>query len=184
MAQVQGPEKDQMADPIEGQDTKIVRGEPSKMGFRETLELLSKGWVFMLAAIYASGYLVVSIYHASLGLNEISPLRPKVAAAGLLFLVLGLAANYVQRHADSFYKDPSRYESESQRLVLLTFPGGLGIYCLDIYGASAVMLLMRFDMTSNNDGLFFALLMLGMVLSVISARAHDYYASQHIGCLH
>ncbi len=160
-----------MADPTEEQDTNIVRSGLSKVGFRETLELLSKGWVFLLAAIYASGYIVVSIYHASLGLNEINPLRPKVAAAGLLFLALGLGANYIQRHVGAFFKDSSSYESESQRRILSTFGGVLGMYCLDIFGASAVMLLMRFDMTPNNDGLFFALWMLGMLLSFIAVSA-------------
>ena len=161
-----------MADPTEGQDTNIAKAALSKVGFRESLELLSKGWVFLLAAIYASGYIVVSIYHASLGLNEINPLRPKVAAAGLLFLALGLGANYVQRHVNSLFKDPSSYESESQRLFLLTFGGGLGIYCFDVFSATAVTLLMRFDITwSYNDWLFLALWILGMWLSGMSAAA-------------
>jgi len=161
-----------MADPTEEQDRTVVRGALSSVGFRETLELLSKGWVFLLAAIYASGYIVVSIYHASLGLNEINPLRPKVAAAGLLFLALGLGANYIQRHVNSFFQYPSLYERESQRLLLLTFGGGLGIYCFDVFSATAVTLLMRFDITyAFNDWLFFALWMLGMLLSGLSAAA-------------
>jgi len=56
--------------------------------YQGALEFLSKGWVLLLAAVYGSGYIVVSIYHASLGLNEVSALRPKVTAAGLLFLAL------------------------------------------------------------------------------------------------
>ncbi len=161
-----------MADPAEGQNANTVSSELSKVGFRETLELLSRGWVFLLAAIYASGYIVVSIYHASLGLNEINPLRPKVAAAGLLFLVLGLGANYVQRHVNAFFKDPSRYETESQRLLLLTFGGSLGVYCFDIFAATAVTLLMRFDIAAfYDDWLFVALWILGMLLSTLSAAA-------------
>lgn len=165
-------EENEMADPrAEGQDTGILRSGLSSQGFRETLELLSKGWVFLLAAIYASGYIVVSIYHASLGLNEINPLRPKIAAAGLLFLALGLGANYIQRHVDAFFKDSSSYESESQRRILSAFGGALGMYCLDLIGATAVTLLMRFDMASNNGGLFYALWMLGILLSVMSVSA-------------
>ena len=160
-----------MADPTEGQDTNIVRAGLSSVGFRESLELLSKGWVFLLAAIYASGYIVVSIYHASLGLNEINPLRPKVAAAGLLFSALGLGASYVQRYTNSFFQDFSSYELVSQQRILYAFSGSLGMYCFDIFAASAVTLLMRFDMTSNNDNLFFALWMLSMLLFFISASA-------------
>jgi hypothetical protein len=161
-----------MADPItEGQDTNVVSAALSKVGFRESLELLSKGWVFLLAAIYASGYIVVSIYHASLGLNEINPLRPKVAAAGLLFLALGLGANYIQRYVDGLFKDSSSYESESQRHILRTFGGALGIYCFDVFGANAVSLMMRFDMPSNYDLSFSALWILGMLLSLASAGA-------------
>ncbi len=159
-----------MADSTEGQDTNVVRSGLSKVGFRETLELRSKGWVFLLAAIYASGYIVVSIYHASLGLNEINPLRPKVAAAGLLFLALGLGANYVQRHVNSFFKDPSFFEKESQRLLLLTFGGGLGAYCFDILGAIAVTLLMRFDETAFGSWLI-SLWIVGVLLFCISASA-------------
>src|ERR1700722_10460384 len=40
--------------------------------FQQWLDLLSKGWVPPLAAVYGSGYLIVSAYHASLGLNAIN----------------------------------------------------------------------------------------------------------------
>ncbi len=39
-----------------------------------------------LAGVYVTGYIIVSfIYHASLGLNELNPFRPKVAAAGAYY---------------------------------------------------------------------------------------------------
>jgi hypothetical protein len=160
-----------MADPTEGRDTSVVRAALSKVGFRESLELLSKGWVFLLAAIYATGYIVVSIYHASLGLNEINPLRPNVAAGGLLFLALGLGAVYIQCYVDSFFKDSSSYESESQRHTLYTLTRGLGIYCFDVFGAIAVTLLVRFDRTLYDDIPFVAVWIIGSLLFFLSAAA-------------
>lgn len=157
-----------MADPVEGQDANVVGAGLSSASFRGTLELLSKGWVFLLAAIYASGYIIVSIYHASLGLNEINPLRPKVAAAGLLFLALGLGASYVERYVNSLFKDSSYYESESQRRILCMVSGGLGIYCLDIFGAHAVTLLMRYDLTA--DWPFAPLWMFGVMLYFVGTN--------------
>jgi hypothetical protein len=69
--------------------------------FQQWLDLLSKGWVPPLAAIYGSGYLIVSAYHASLGLNAINLLRPQVAAAGCMFLAVALRALFWLRYTRS-----------------------------------------------------------------------------------
>jgi hypothetical protein len=61
-----------------------------------SLDAISKLWLPILAAVYGSGYVIVSIYHSSLGLNEISPLRPQVAAAGVVFLASIAVAIFIR----------------------------------------------------------------------------------------
>jgi len=52
------------------------------------LESISKSTAALLLGIYATGFLVVSLHNASFGFEELSPLKPKIMAAGALLLAL------------------------------------------------------------------------------------------------
>ncbi len=135
--------------------------------FRETFELLSKGWVFVIAAVYGSGYLIISIYHASLGVDEISPLRPKVAAAGLLFVALGSGAVYLAYWVRSYFRSANNYQSDAQRLQMMLFTGGLGLYCCDLAGANALDLMMHYDTAEPRAISFWMLQIFGFALYAV-----------------
>ncbi len=98
---------------------------------QQSVELLSKGWVPLLAAIYVSGYLIVSIYHASLGLNEINPLRPKVAAAGLFFCLLTSMAVFLFHYTRSFVKSLDPGISPWNTYLFSMCFGGFYLFCFD-----------------------------------------------------
>lgn len=63
---------------------------PSRVKLPELLDALSKGTVVTLIVIYGCGFLIVSLHNASYGVSEVSPLKPKILAAGTLFLLLTL----------------------------------------------------------------------------------------------
>lgn len=50
-------------------------------------ETLSKGVAGIVVAVYACGFLIVSIYHAKYGFVGTNPLRPRVLAAGAWFFL-------------------------------------------------------------------------------------------------
>jgi hypothetical protein len=66
---------------------------------RQAVELASKNWVVVAAAIYGSGYVIVSLYHSSLGLNQVDALSPQIAAAGLIFFVFLAAAVFLLHYS-------------------------------------------------------------------------------------
>lgn len=51
-------------------------------------DVLSKTWIPVFAAVYGTGYVILSLYHSSLGVDETNPLRPQVTAAGVAFAAL------------------------------------------------------------------------------------------------
>jgi hypothetical protein len=51
-------------------------------------ETLSKGVAGLVIAIYACGFLIVSLYHSQFGFVGTNPFRPKVLAAGVWFFLL------------------------------------------------------------------------------------------------
>lgn len=137
--------------------------------FQQPFDLLSKGWVLLLAAIYGTGYLVVSIYHASLGLNEINALRPKVAAAGLLFLVLTSCAVLLAFHVFNFVKS-DRDMSTTQKLII----AGMMLYCFDIAGALGVSLLMDYDNNQPLNSIVSTLWASGVLVALAAVGGRNY----------
>jgi hypothetical protein len=134
---------------------------------QQPFELLSKGWIALLAGVYVTGYIIVSIYHASLGLNELNPFRPKVAAAGILFLAFTSAALYMDSHARKIIKaDPNTYTGNKKRVYEIVV-GGLAIYCLDILASSACLLLMRYDSYPKNSWEFISLWTVGLLIPLL-----------------
>lgn len=99
----------------------------------------------LLAVIYGSGYIVVSIYHASLGLSEVNPLRPKVAAAGLLFLVFSLLALYLMTFIGAETLGQAKNLSPLHRWFFLVCVGGLRLYCADAVVSFTFMLVFHFE---------------------------------------
>jgi hypothetical protein len=104
----------------------------AKALFQEAFESLSKGWVALLAAIYGIGYVVVSVYHASLGLNEINPLRPRVAASGLLFLILISGAWFLMVYIRPAAVERADGLGHVHKHWFILFFGGLFLYLFDI----------------------------------------------------
>lgn len=71
---------------------------------------LSKTFVVGAFATYIFGFLIVSVHNASYGFNENNPLKPKIAAAGLLFLVFLVVPIYASFRVFRYEtpKDPRR----------------------------------------------------------------------------
>src|ERR1700680_4827588 len=64
----------------------------------ETLETVSKATAVLLVGTYVLGFVIVSLHDASYGFFEVNPLRPRILAAGLLFLLMtALPASFVTR---------------------------------------------------------------------------------------
>jgi hypothetical protein len=64
--------------------------QPPGKGFLPLLESLTKVGAGLLVAAYVSGYLIVSIHDSTFGFTELSPFKPKILGAGVLFGVLTL----------------------------------------------------------------------------------------------
>jgi hypothetical protein len=138
---------------------------------QQSLELLSKGWVPLLAAIYGSGYLIVSIYHASLGLNEINPLRPKVAAVGLLFLLLVSMAVFLTQYMRSLVKDLDPSISPWRTYLFSICFGGFYLFCLDFVAAIPIQPILHFEGRQPFPKVFPLLVATGAIgLSAIIAK--------------
>ena len=72
----------------------MATSEPTRGNFQASgldavrlVDLIAKAAIVLAAVIYGCGFLVVSLHRHSYGLAEPNPLRPKVLAAGILFLV-------------------------------------------------------------------------------------------------
>jgi hypothetical protein len=106
---------------------------------QQWLDFLSKGWVPLLAAIYGSGYLIVSIYQASLGLNAINLLRPQVAAAGCMFLAVAAGALFWMRFISrAVIRLGPATTSLNGPLFAVCF-GGLYLFCSDFMTTIATL---------------------------------------------
>jgi hypothetical protein len=137
---------------------------------QQSVELLSKGWVLLLAAIYGSGYLVVSIYHASLGLNAINLLRPQIAAAGLLFVALTSMAVFLLRYMRSVVGrlDPSI--SPLRSYFFSTCFGGFYLFCFDCMATIPIQPILHFEGPQPHQGVFILIVAAGVLgLSAILA---------------
>jgi hypothetical protein len=53
----------------------------------KTLDVVSKSVAVVAILVYACGFLITSIYHASYGFLEVDPLRPRILFAGTWFIV-------------------------------------------------------------------------------------------------
>lgn len=60
----------------------------TKRNLTEVFEFLSKAVVFIVFVSYVFGFLIVSIHNSEYGFGEINPLKPKILAAGALFVFL------------------------------------------------------------------------------------------------
>jgi hypothetical protein len=67
---------------------------PTTQTIISAVESASKLAAVTLVLTYVSGYLTISIYHASFGFTELNPLKPKILAAGVLFSFLTLIPLY------------------------------------------------------------------------------------------
>jgi hypothetical protein len=78
----------------------------------KVIDLLAKGAVIMAAVLYGCGFIVVSIYQCTYGLVQVSPLRPKVLAAGIWFFCF-LAVPFLlvveERRIKSSYPERERW---------------------------------------------------------------------------
>jgi hypothetical protein len=54
----------------------------TKPSTEKMLELFSKALAGIAIAVYACGFLITSLYHASYGFIESDPLRPRILFAG------------------------------------------------------------------------------------------------------
>lgn len=54
------------------------------------LEPLTKAAAIWLVITYVAGYLIVSVYESSFGFTELNPFKPKILAAGVLFMSLSV----------------------------------------------------------------------------------------------
>jgi hypothetical protein len=118
--------------------------------FQQTLDLSAKIWVPLIAAIYGCGYVVISIYHASLGLNEINLPGPKTAAAGILFLVFFGIALCVLQYLGGPIILP--YAADLQRWPRLAFLNSFGVAFIlnaDLLAAEALSIFIHFDANSS-----------------------------------
>jgi hypothetical protein len=142
---------------------------------QQSLELLSKGWVPLLAAIYGSGYVIVSIYHASLGLNEINPLRPKVAATGLFFCLLTSMAVFLLHYMRSVVKslDPG-FSPWNTYLFSVCF-GGFYLFCFDCMATIPMQPILHFEGRQPFQKTFFWIVATGVIglSAILASRNHQ-----------
>jgi hypothetical protein len=62
------------------------------------VDVFSKGVAALAVALYASGFLIISLYQSEYGFSEVNPLRPKILAAGAWFLLfLSIPASSIAR---------------------------------------------------------------------------------------
>ena len=67
---------------------------------------------------YVCGYLIVSIYESSFGFTELNPFKPKILAAGILFMFLTLVGVLV---ATVGFKEREEETSEAQKFVNFSY---------------------------------------------------------------
>lgn len=70
-------------------ETTTTPAQPAITGrqLSAVVDVLSKGVAAIAIALYASGFLIVSISHSRYGFTETNPFRPKILAAGAWFLI-------------------------------------------------------------------------------------------------
>jgi hypothetical protein len=66
-------------------DTEIADSKRDPLAFLETL---SKAAALVLFVTYVSGFIIVSVHNASYGFTELSPFKPRILSAGVLFFSL------------------------------------------------------------------------------------------------
>jgi hypothetical protein len=59
----------------------------TKRSLSESLDALSKSIVIAVFAIFIFGFLIVAVHNAEYGFSETNPLKPKIVAAGTLFML-------------------------------------------------------------------------------------------------
>jgi hypothetical protein len=130
---------------------------------QQWLDLISKGWVPLLAAVYGSGYLIVSIYHASLGLNEINLLRPQVAAAGLLFLAMASGAIFLVRYLRSALERLGLPTTTLHGYFFAVCFGGFYLSCIDCMTTIAIQPILHFEGSQLSQGVFTLMVATGVI---------------------
>ena len=117
----------------------------------------------LLAAIYGSGYLIVSIYHASLGLNEINLLRPQVAAAGLLFLAMLSGAIFLMRYLRSAIKRLGPPTTTWHGYFFAVCFGGFYLFCIDCMTTIAIQPILHFEGSQLRQRTFTLIVTVGVI---------------------
>jgi hypothetical protein len=112
--------------------------------FQPFLDNLSKSWFAILATIYACGYLTVSIYHSYLGMNDIGLLRPRIAAAGLVFLVILSIGIWLLNFAREIALQVVRGLDEWHRWFYSLCVSSLDLLCRDFIFAFILTPIFRF----------------------------------------
>jgi len=91
--------------------------EPLKERAASLIEMASKSVGVVLAVAYVAGFLIVALHHARFGIAEFSPLKPKVFAAGVLFLLLSLVPSVGAWRWSRHLLASSEESPESRRIL-------------------------------------------------------------------
>jgi hypothetical protein len=140
---------------------------------QQILELLSKSWVVIAALIYGSGYVVVSIYHASLGLNEVNVLNPRVAASGLLFFALLAMAIYLLRYSRSLIFRFAAGLPNLRRWVFIAVVGAFFVLNFDFIAIGLISKIFYFEGSQPFPKLFPSIMLPSVLLFSVVVFCHN-----------
>jgi hypothetical protein len=134
---------------------------------QQNLELLAKSWVPIIAAIYGSGYVIVSVYHASLGLNAIDVRSPRILASGLLFFLLLSIAVYTLHYCRPIVSEMTAGLSAPRRYLANCSFAPLLVFTLDCGAIGAISRLLHFEGPQPHSKIFVALISLSAAFLLI-----------------
>lgn len=66
----------------------VTTKKSSKPGVASFLELIARAGAVLLALVYGSGFLIISLRHAAFGIAQYSFFAPRILSAGILFVFL------------------------------------------------------------------------------------------------
>jgi hypothetical protein len=90
------------------------------------VDFLSKGVAGVAVALYASGFLVVSLHHSRYGFSGINPFRPRILAAGAWFFLFALFPVVVTMRYTGGKPLPWK------KLLLYLYPNYVGSYSIAV----------------------------------------------------
>lgn len=108
------------------------------------IDTFTNTWVLLLASIYAAGFVIVSEYRSSFGLNTVAPLRPQVAATGVVFGGVIAVSYFVMEWAFGPVRQISKPLSVWRTLFFKLSFGFLYLFLNDLLAALMLQLVFRF----------------------------------------